>query len=116
MFNFKAVYTPFYLPVFPTTTDSQEEIVEDLSHLGITDNKPVSERLHQYSDNASLATTKPNLAPFPPEFQPVACKPFFFDIALNHIEFPSLEGKIENKDAAGGLTGFLKGWWGGAKK
>ena len=97
------------------STDS-EDFVEEVSNLSITDNnKPVIDRLHQYADNPSVASNKPNLVPFPPEFQPVPVKPFFFDIALNHVEFPSLEGKIENQSSSG-ITGFLRGWWGGGKK
>lgn len=48
----------------------------------------------------------------------VPCKPLFFDLALNHIDFPSLDDKIETKKqaagpAVGGLTGLVKGLWGG---
>lgn len=49
---------------------------------------------------------------------PVSCKPLFFDLALNHISFPSLAENMESKKAAGaGLTGFVKGFlgWGGKK-
>ena len=101
---------PFALP-------DSEDFVEEVSNLSITDNnKPVIDRLHQYADNPTLATSKPNLVPFPPEFQPVPVKPFFFDIALNHVEFPSLEDKLEKQNAGAGITGFLRGWWGGGKK
>ena len=50
---------------------------------------------------------------------PVACKPLFFDLALNHVAFPSLAANIETKKAAGsGITGLFKGFlgWGGEKK
>ena len=81
-----------------------------------TDKRAVSERLHKYQDGPELVAGKPNLVPFPPDFQPIPCKPLFFDIALNQVELPSLEDKLEQKPAAGGITGFLKGWWGGGKK
>ncbi|XP_038068371.1 signal recognition particle subunit SRP68-like [Patiria miniata] len=94
-----------------------EEITEGVAQLDITaDKRAVSERLHKYQDGPELAAGKPNLVPFPPDFQPVPCKPLFFDIALNQIELPSLEDKLEQKPAASGITGFLKGWWGGGKK
>ncbi|XP_022089362.1 signal recognition particle subunit SRP68-like [Acanthaster planci] len=94
-----------------------EEITEGVAQLEVTkDKRAVSERLHKYQDGPELATGKPNLVPFPPDFQPIPCKPLFFDIALNQVELPSLEDKLEQKPAAGGITGFLKGWWGGGKK
>ena len=59
---------------------------------------------------------KPNLVNFPPDFSPIPCKPLFFDIALNHVEFPSLDHKLESGGAAGGAGG-LSGWlWGWGKK
>ena len=30
----------------------------------------------------------PTIAKLPPDFQPIACKPTFFDISLNHIGTP----------------------------
>ena len=72
--------------------------------------QPLSERMDQFM--LIPPSQKVTLAPLPPEYRPIACKPLFFDLALNHIEFPSLESKVEKK-AAGGLTGFMKGLlWG----
>ena len=43
----------------------------------------------------------------------VACKPLFFDLALNHVNLPSLADQMETKKAtAAGITGFVKGLWG----
>ncbi|XP_070579541.1 LOW QUALITY PROTEIN: signal recognition particle subunit SRP68-like [Ptychodera flava] len=89
-----------------------------VSQLTIENNKPLVDRLEEYREDPGLVNQHPNLVTFPPDFQPVPCKPLFFDIALNHIEFPSLEDKLEQKKAApgGGITGFVKGWlWGGKK-
>lgn len=79
----------------------------------------MSERLHEYCEDPSLTTKQPNVYKLPPDFQPIPCKPLFFDLALNLVEFPSLDDKLEQKKQAGGLTGFVKGflgWGGGAKK
>ncbi|KAL3877845.1 hypothetical protein ACJMK2_035489 [Sinanodonta woodiana] len=77
--------------------------------------KPLIERLDQYVEDASLISKKPNLVHFPPDFEPIPCRPLFFDLALNNVDFPSLEDKMESKKT-GGLTGFVKGWlWGGKK-
>ena len=74
------------------------------------------ERLDQYAEDTSLTTKKAKLVSFPPDFKPIPCRPLFFDLALNHVEMPSLEDKMEQKKAAGGLTGMVKGWlWGGKK-
>ena len=74
------------------------------------------DRLEQYHEDSGLTSKAPNLTSFPPEFQPVPCKPLFFDLALNHVEFPSLEDRAEQSKAGGGITGLVKGWlWGGKK-
>lgn len=51
--------------------------------------------------------------------KPIPCKPLFFDVALNHLTFPSLQQELESKTKQGqsSLTGFVKGLWGwGGKK
>lgn len=53
-------------------------------------------------------------------YRPVPCKPLFFDLALNHIQYPKEEVQeqagISSKKSptagASGLTGFVKGLWG----
>ena len=72
---------------------------------------PLVDRLDEY-----MLKWKPNLVNFPPDFSPIPCKPLFFDIALNHVEFPSLDHKLESGGAAGGAGG-LSGWlWGWGKQ
>merc|ERR1712203_68420 len=72
--------------------------------------------LAQYYEDPDMLRGKPNLVNFPPEFSPIPCKPLFFDIALNHVEFPSLDDKLVTEDSkagAGGLSGWIWGWgWG----
>ena len=76
------------------------------------------DRLDQYVEDASLTSSSPRVAQVPPPMTSVSCKPLFFDLALNHVEFPSLDDKTETKKQAaagvsGGLTGLVKGLWGG---
>uniref|UniRef100_A0A8C4ZNH9 Signal recognition particle subunit SRP68 n=1 Tax=Gadus morhua TaxID=8049 RepID=A0A8C4ZNH9_GADMO len=59
----------------------------------------------------ALVGKQPNLVHFPPGFQPIPCKPLFFDLALNHVAFPPLDDKVEQK-GKGGLTGYIKGIFG----
>ena len=76
---------------------------------------PLVDRLDQYYEDPEMLKGKPNLVKFPPEFSPIACKPLFYDIALYHVEFPSLDEKLDSGSAAGagGLSGWLGGWgWG----
>jgi len=54
----------------------------------------------------------PKLVHFPPQAEPLPCKPLFFDLALNQIDLPDLEHRMENKKEAGGISGFVKGWMG----
>ncbi|XP_075216781.1 signal recognition particle 68 [Lycorma delicatula] len=81
---------------------------------------PLIERLEEYWEDPGLANKQPNIMKLPPDMQPIPCKPLFFDLALNLVEFPSLEDKLDasaKKANAAGLTGFVKGLWGwGGKK
>lgn len=81
--------------------------------------KPLFERLSTYKEDASLNSRNPNVFKLTPEMQPIPAKPLFFDLALNFVEFPSLEDKVEQKGGAkqaAGMSGFVKGLfgWGGS--
>ncbi|XP_052866032.1 signal recognition particle subunit SRP68 [Anopheles cruzii] len=82
--------------------------------------KPLYDRLSHYKEDATLNSRNPNVFKLVPEMEPIAAKPLFFDLALNFVEFPSLEDKVEQKAAGGkgttaGMSGFVKGLfgWGG---
>ncbi|KAJ3094611.1 signal recognition particle subunit srp68 [Phlyctochytrium planicorne] len=91
-----------------------------------TDSAPVVQRLNEFI--AELDVTNPHLADIPPKLQPVPCKPVFFDIAYNGVEYPleniqrrlvgkervsTTEEKKEFKESSSaGITGFLSGIWG----
>lgn len=51
----------------------------------------------------------PTIATLPPDFQTIPCKPTFFDISLNHIDFPDLDERVEK---ASGLASFSNWIWG----
>uniref|UniRef100_A0A8C3CSR1 Signal recognition particle subunit SRP68 n=1 Tax=Cairina moschata TaxID=8855 RepID=A0A8C3CSR1_CAIMO len=72
---------------------------------------PLSERFETFCLDPSLVSKQVSLVHFPPGFQPIPCKPLFFDLALNHVAFPPLEDKVEQK-AKSGLTGYIKGIFG----
>uniref|UniRef100_A0A8C0IA97 Signal recognition particle subunit SRP68 n=1 Tax=Bubo bubo TaxID=30461 RepID=A0A8C0IA97_BUBBB len=75
------------------------------------DTRPLSERFETFCLDPSLVSKQVSLVHFPPGFQPIPCKPLFFDLALNHVAFPPLEDKVEQK-AKSGLTGYIKGIFG----
>ncbi|KAH8286209.1 hypothetical protein KR054_004644 [Drosophila jambulina] len=78
--------------------------------------KPLYERLSLYKEDQSLHTKTPNVFKLTPDMEPIPCKPLFFDLAMNYVELPSLEDKLESPGKkAGGVTGFVKGFlgWGG---
>ncbi|TWW59799.1 Signal recognition particle subunit SRP68 [Takifugu flavidus] len=81
------------------------------SQLQVNDSTPLCNRLDTFCLDPTLVGKKPSLVPFPPEFQPIPCKPLFFDLALNHVAFPPLDEKVEQK-GKGGLTGYIKGIFG----
>ncbi|KAL7034646.1 hypothetical protein ACKWTF_008038 [Chironomus riparius] len=100
-------------------TDNQEESV--LYGKSQKSTKPLFERLDQYKEDTTLNSRNPNVYKITPEMESIPCKPLFFDLALNFVEFPSLEDKVEtaaSKKATTGLTGFVKGFlgFGGEKK
>ncbi|XP_017797746.1 PREDICTED: signal recognition particle subunit SRP68 [Habropoda laboriosa] len=79
--------------------------------------KPLYERLHEFREDPALLTKQPNVYKLPPTMQPIPCKPLFFDLAFNMVEFPDLTEKLGDQAKKGGqagLTGFVKGLWGWA--
>lgn len=81
--------------------------------------KPLYERLHEYREDPALLTKQPNVYKLPPSMQPIPCKPLFFDLAFNMVEFPDLSEKLGDqakKTGQAGLTGFVKGLWGWGNK
>lgn len=70
--------------------------------------------MSEYKEDSQLLTTKPNVYALPPKMEAMPCKPLFFDLALNLIEFPDLNDKIGESRKQGdnqGITGFVKGLW-----
>lgn len=95
-----------------------EGLTAAMSGLSVRSNKSLSSRLDEFVEDPTLTSGAPNIIKLPPSMTPVPCKPLFFDLALNHISFPSLAENMESKKATGaGLTGFVKGFlgWGGKK-
>ncbi|XP_063980877.1 signal recognition particle subunit SRP68 [Diachasmimorpha longicaudata] len=80
--------------------------------------KPLVERLHEYREDNSLLTKQPNVFNIPPPMQSIPCKPLFFDLAFNMVEFPDLSDQLgdQGKKGQAGLTGFVKGLWGWGNK
>ncbi|CAF0795053.1 unnamed protein product [Brachionus calyciflorus] len=82
---------------------------------------PLIDRMDIYLEDSSLVSTTPNVARLALNFEPVQCKPLFFDLALNHLDLPNLEDKIEQKQQSQngaqqqqqqGVKGFIKGFFG----
>ncbi|XP_070966058.1 signal recognition particle subunit SRP68-like [Oncorhynchus clarkii lewisi] len=88
-----------------------EDAPEAPSQQKVKDNTPLCERLDTFHLDPTLVGKQPNLVQFPPDFQPIPCKPLFFDLALNHVAFPPLDDRVEQK-GKGGLTGYIKGIFG----
>jgi len=81
-------------------------VTEEMKSLTNKD-KLLGDRLEEFNITSDI----PKLAQLPPDFQHIPCKPLFFDISLNHIDFPDLEERVEKE--SGGVTGFVKSWlWG----
>lgn len=72
------------------------------------------DRENEYHEDSSLTTKSPNVIKLPLSFEPIACKPLFFDLALNHLDLPSYEDKIDSKseEQKAGVKGFIKNIFG----
>ncbi|XP_008415867.1 signal recognition particle subunit SRP68 isoform X1 [Poecilia reticulata] len=92
-------------------TDEAPEVSAQQQVKDNTVRRPLCEHLDNFHLDKTLVGKHPNLVQFPPEFQPIPCKPLFFDLALNHVAFPPLDDKVEQK-GKGGLTGYIKGIFG----
>ncbi|KAI8333105.1 hypothetical protein BC941DRAFT_504898 [Chlamydoabsidia padenii] len=49
----------------------------------------------------------PHLIDLPPSFTPVPCKPFYFDLAANHIKYPSTLDERASSEKSSGLWKFF---------
>ncbi|CAB4064511.1 SRP68 [Lepeophtheirus salmonis] len=98
----------------------KEKLTESLDSQSLDKTLPLIERLDHYYDDPSLTSGHPNLINFPPEYQSIPCKPLFFDLALDHVTFPSFDSKFgQTGDGSGQKAGWFGGWlggWGGSKK
>ncbi|KAM3964420.1 signal recognition particle 68 [Aphomia sociella] len=82
------------------------------------DKKPLVDRLDEYREDTQVLTKNPNIYKMPPPMEAIPCKPLFFDLACNFIEFPNLDdktGAADSKKQGAGLTGLVKGFLGWGK-
>merc|ERR1712146_264071 len=70
----------------------------------------------QAFDDSDAALERPLVA-LPPQMQPIRCKPLVFDLAIDHLQYPSLAHRLETKATAASVTstvgGVLKSFTGG---
>lgn len=79
--------------------------------------KPLFDRLSHYVEDQQLNTKNPNVFKLTPDIEPIPCKPLFFDLALNFVEFPSLDDKTDSpaksrQQQQQGISGFVRGFLG----
>lgn len=97
--------------------DDDEEDTKYSSGKSYKDKKPLVDRLDDYREESHVLTKNPNIFKMPPSMEAVPCKPLFFDLACNFIEFPNLDDKTgaANKKQGAGITGLVKGFLGWGK-
>ncbi|XP_052740262.1 signal recognition particle subunit SRP68 [Bicyclus anynana] len=98
--------------------DDEDEESKYTSGKSYKDKKPLVDRLDDYREDSQVLTKNPNIFKLPPPMEAVPCKPLFFDLACNFIEFPNLDDKTgvaNNKKQGAGLTGLVKGFLGWGK-
>lgn len=78
------------------------------------------ERLDEFREDPQLLSKNPNVVNLPPAMEPVPAKPLFYDLALNYVEMPSLQEKLDDgkgqQKQGASISGFVKGLWGWGKK
>ncbi|KAL3319180.1 signal recognition particle subunit srp68 [Cichlidogyrus casuarinus] len=99
--------------------------------------KPLIEDLNTFYNKSELEQKVLNskngqpLVAMPPGYLPIPMKTTFFDLALNHVEYPSYQERVRKtveeqsavqsggdkaNNQGSGISGFVKGWiWGGGK-
>lgn len=77
---------------------------------------PLVDNLDVYSEDAKWASKSASVIRLPPDMKPIPAKPLYFDVAMNHLNFPSVEAIVDSKKgqkgAPGAIAGFVKGLWG----
>ncbi|CAH2106558.1 unnamed protein product [Euphydryas editha] len=98
--------------------EEDEEETKYTSGKSYKDKKPLVDRLDDYREETQMLTKNPNIFKMPPPMEAVPCKPLFFDLACNFIEFPNLDdktGAANAKKQGAGITGLVKGFLGWGK-
>lgn len=98
--------------------DDDDEDTKYSSGKSYKDKKPLVDRLDDYREDSHVLTKNPNIFKMPPPMEAVPCKPLFFDLACNFVEFPNLDdktGAANNKKQGAGITGLVKGFLGWGK-
>ncbi|KAI8086210.1 uncharacterized protein BX664DRAFT_335181 [Halteromyces radiatus] len=111
--NWKA-QASWYLENEDTDMDNQMEDQQytltkkmDQLHLNSTDEIALIKRLDVYPSSITGNNNVPHLIDFPPSFTPVPCKPFYFDLAANHIKYPSTLDERASAAKSSGLWKFF---------
>lgn len=91
----------------------ENQDTEDTPRIDVGSRKrALLDRLDECVDRSQIERV-PKLTQLPPAYEPVPCKPLFFDLALNHIVFPSLDDEMGLSEKAtgtgAGLSGFVRG-------
>ncbi|KAI9358479.1 hypothetical protein BD770DRAFT_410284 [Pilaira anomala] len=78
----------------------EEKMTEDMSQLNLN-----ADALITNLDAYPNAINSNHLVDFPPKFEPVACKPFYFDLAANFVKYPeqSLSDRSEKNTGSSGF-------------
>jgi len=109
----------------PSAAPTSKKAKKQLQLAAARDRKVLADRLEEYSEDSSLLShNTATIVSLQPPLQPLPSKPLFFDVALNHVAFPSLKHKLpanvakpEEAQQASGLSGLVNNLfsWGSKK-
>ncbi|OBZ86209.1 Signal recognition particle subunit SRP68 [Choanephora cucurbitarum] len=89
--------------------EDEQELAEQLNAVDL-DQALLIDQLDHYPSHISPQ----RLVDLPPKFQPVACKPFYFDLAANFVKYPE-EAIADRAGKSSQSTGGFWGIFGGRK-
>ncbi|ORX47499.1 hypothetical protein DM01DRAFT_1385889 [Hesseltinella vesiculosa] len=88
--------------------DQPDSTEKEVASIDDNEVETLIQRLDTYPTSLTTPGQKvPRLINFPPKFQPAPCKPFYFDLAANHIRYPEALQERASAEKGSGLWKFF---------
>jgi hypothetical protein len=74
-----------------------------------TNNEYLNENLNMHVNYNSAG--KYNVIRIPVPMHSVTCKPLFFDLYADHVDYPNMESRVKVEEKKTEKKGWFSGWW-----